>query len=69
MILFLMPTATNADLSSEMLAIAKEKCPDAKNVVLGATELDKLDEQYDGIIAIRLIQHLNKKLARYDLME
>lgn len=54
---------TNTDLSPEMLAIAKKKCPEAKNLVLGATELDKLDERFNGVIAIHLIQHLNKKMA------
>ena len=54
---------TNTDLSPKMLTIAKEKCPEAKNLVLGATELDKLDEQFDGIIAIHLIQHLNRKMV------
>ena len=53
----------NTDLSPKMLTIAKKKCPEAKNLVLGATELDKLDERFDGIIAIHLIQHLNRKMA------
>lgn len=47
-----------------MIQITSEKLPHSRNLVLGATELDQLGtEHFDGIIAIHLIQHLNKALA------
>lgn len=51
----------NIDLSPVMISIAQEVYPEAKNLVLGATELDKLGMKFDGVVAIHLIQHLNKK--------
>ncbi|MBO7560774.1 class I SAM-dependent methyltransferase [Candidatus Saccharibacteria bacterium] len=55
---------TNTDLSEEMVKIAKKNCPKAENLVLGATELTKLgDQKFDGIVAIHLLQSLNKDMA------
>lgn len=54
----------STDISPEMIRITSAKLPTARNLVLGATELDQLETEYfDGIIAIHLIQHLNKSLA------
>ena len=53
----------NTDLSEAMIEIARKNCPRAKNLVLNATELDKLkDDNFDGIMAIHLIQHLSKTM-------
>ena len=53
----------STDLSSEMIKITSEKIPNSRNLVLGATELDQLKgEKFDGILAVHLIQHLNKPL-------
>ena len=52
----------NIDLSPVMISIAQEVCPEAKNLVLSATELDKLGMKFDGVVAIHLIQNLNKKM-------
>ncbi|MCR5832625.1 MAG: class I SAM-dependent methyltransferase [Candidatus Saccharibacteria bacterium] len=55
---------TNTDLSEEMIKIAKKKCPKAENIVLGATDLNQLgDQKFDGIMAIHLLQSLNKDMA------
>ena len=54
---------TNTDLSDEMIRIVKKKCLKANNLVIGATELDKLEaNDFDGVLAIHLIQHLNKDM-------
>lgn len=53
----------STDLSPEMVKVAASKMSNSRNLVLGATELDQLEnERFDGIFAIHLIQHLNKSL-------
>ncbi len=53
----------STDLSSEMIKVTAEKMLNARNLVLGATELDQLQgEKFDGIFAVHLVQHLNKSL-------
>lgn len=48
-----------------MVGITSAKLPNAQNLILGATELDQLENtEYDGIIAVHLIQHLNKPLMK-----
>lgn len=46
---------TACDLSEEMVKVARQKMDRAEVLVLGATDLDKLKGEYDGIIAIHLI--------------
>lgn len=48
-----------------MVKITAAKMPDSQNLVLGATELNQLcDRKFDGIIAIHLIQSLNRPLMK-----
>ena len=65
----------STDISPEMIRITTEKLPKARNIVLGATELEQLsNESFDGIIAIHVIQQLNENLTNqffrqvYDLL-
>lgn len=54
---------TNTDLSEKMVEAAQTRCPKAKNLVLSANETSKLkDVDFNGIMAIHLIQHLSKTL-------
>lgn len=65
---------TACDLSEEMIKVARAKTAKAKFLTLGATELEKLDEKFDGIISIHLVQHLSKTMLKkffgdvYDLL-
>ena len=65
---------TACDLSTEMIKVAQEKTNKAKFLVLGATELEKLDCKFDGIMSIHLVQHLSKTMMKiffesvYDLL-
>jgi len=60
----------STDLSPEMVKITAAKMPNSRSLVLGATELDQLnDEKFDGILAVHLIQHLNKSLIEYFLKQ
>lgn len=60
----------STDLSPEMVKVTAAKLPNSHNLVLGATELDQLDdEKFDGIFAVHLIQHLNKPLIEKFLQQ
>lgn len=65
---------TACDLSEEMIKVARCKTNKAKFSVLSATELDELDDKFDGIVAIHLVQHLSKTMLKkffsnvYDLL-
>ncbi len=65
---------TACDLSEEMIKVARAKTAKAKFLTLGATELENLDEKFDGIISIHLVQHLSKTMLKkffgdvYDLL-
>lgn len=52
------------DLSAEMIKVARRKNDKAKFLVLGATELEKLGDEFDGIIAVHLVQHLSKTMLK-----
>lgn len=62
------------DLSEEMIKVARRKTDKVEFLVLGATELEKLDGEFDGIISIHLVQHLSKTMLKkffgavYDLL-
>lgn len=55
---------TACDLSEEMIKVARQKTDKAKFLVLGATELEKLDAKFDGIVSIHLVQHLSKTMLK-----
>lgn len=55
---------TACDLSEEMIKVARGKTDKAKFLVLGATELEKLDGKFDGIVSIHLVQHLSKTMMK-----
>lgn len=55
---------TACDLSEEMVKVARKKTDKAKFLVLGATELEKLDGKFDGIVSIHLVQHLSKTMMK-----
>lgn len=52
------------DLSEEMIKVARHKTDKAKFLVLGATGLEELNEKFDGIISIHLVQHLSKTMLK-----
>lgn len=56
---------TACDLSAEMVKVARQKTDRAKFIALGATELEKLNAKFDGIIAIHLVQHLSKTMMKH----
>lgn len=55
---------TACDLSEEMINVAQRKTEKAKFLTLGATELDKLEDRFDGIVSIHLVQHLSKTMLK-----
>ena len=52
------------DLSDKMIEVARDKTTKAKFFVLGANELGKINDKFDGIISIHLVQHLSKSMLR-----
>lgn len=65
---------TACDLSEEMIKVAQRKTNKVKFWALGATELEKLNNKFDGIMSIHLVQHLSKAMLKkffgdvYDLL-
>jgi 2-polyprenyl-3-methyl-5-hydroxy-6-metoxy-1,4-benzoquinol methylase len=55
---------TACDLSEEMIKTAQQKTNKARFLTLGATELEKLDDRFDGIISVHLVQHLSKIMMK-----
>ncbi|MDR0979596.1 MAG: class I SAM-dependent methyltransferase [Candidatus Nomurabacteria bacterium] len=49
-----------ADIASSMVAEIKKKAPRIKAIEMNALDVDRLPAEFDGIIAIHLIQHFNK---------
>jgi len=54
-------TVVGADLSENMVGIAKREVPQARFVVLDARDIDTLPEIFDGIFAQAVLLHLPKK--------
>lgn len=55
---------TACDLSDKMIEVARDKTTKAKFFVLGTNELGKINDKFDGIISIHLVQHLSKSMLR-----
>lgn len=54
-------TVVGADLSENMVSIAKREVPQARFVALDARDIDTLPETFDGIFAQAVLLHIPKK--------
>lgn len=54
-------TVVGADISENMVSIAKREVPQARFAVLDARDVDTIPETFDGIFAQAVLLHLPKK--------